>query len=355
MTEELEEDDGLGDLLDGYIKTADPADEADEQEEPDESPEETPGKGTTEEEPEDEPAEDAEEAEGGAEEESEEPEKEGEVDLASMVALKYKGKEYSWQDLMQDEELRTKVFTGANQQSHFQSLYEQKMAEADAYRRQLEEHQRAMERAQAEQQRYQQGQQPQQPVVPPELLAKAYKPQIEEMIKGGYLEEDLLEFYPNTAAGIMYLRENLLSRIGQLEAAIGEIVGTAERQSITQTKRQAIQMIERQFDALASRGDLFEPLSDPQVRAEFVQHLRETTNPPVQRLLDNPEILKNEWIAYNHEALMSSLESQRKKAESDAKRAAQYAGGDGVGNAKSSRPKKPKAPPPGTDEGWADL
>jgi uncharacterized membrane protein len=81
-------------------------------------------------------------------------------------------------------------------------------------------------------------------------------------------------------------------------------------------------------------------------------NIERTLNPEVDHLLASPHVLRELWIAANHQSL---LEAAEKAKQIDAQRSAsarQFAGG-GVGGAGGSI--SDGGPIPGEAEGWADL
>lgn len=303
-------------------------------------------------------AEEAKPVEGQGEQAEEKP---------AVQTFKYRNKEYTFDDLTKDPDLFTKVITGANQQSHYQELYEKQKAEAEEARRILEQRQLIEEqkRLQAEQEelarhRAAQAQQAQS-VITPDAVKGHYGAQVDMMIKEGWLEEDVKEFYPATAAGIMYMRDTLLTEIATLKQQVAGLIGYAQSQQHTaqtteyESQRQTVQQqINGIFDDISNEGGIFEPLKDKKIRSDFVTELQNTVNPEVKAILENPQILRNLWIAKNHETLMALANKEKVSPNVSPEDARRLVSGEGAANVQA-QPKNRDAVLPGDKEGWGDM
>ena len=159
-----ESDDGLDDLIDAELPPKEETpDEVKSEEQPptddNEAPEEKPEEKPEEAKPEEDPKESDDEDKPDDSKEEE-------------ITFKYKGEVYSLGDLEKDEKLRERVFTGANQQTHFQDLHnenKQKLEEQAKVIEQLRlaELQRQQAVAQAEEDK-------QTPKITPDYLKSAY-------------------------------------------------------------------------------------------------------------------------------------------------------------------------------------
>lgn len=284
------------------------------------------------------------------------PEGQGET---KPVTFKYRGKEYSFDDLQKDQDLFTKVITGANQQSHYQELYEKQRQEATAlqqqmqqfaYQQQLEAQQRAM----AQQQDTTGG-------ITPDVVKGHYNRQLDTMVKEGWIEEDIKELYPNVATGMLFLRDTLLNEVAALKRQVADLTGYSQGQYQEQvhrqqeiTKQQVRSVIENIFNNIAAEGGIFEPLKDKSVRTEFIHELQQTVNPEIQAIIEHPTILRDLWIAKNHATILQAakVQSDATKAVTEKKR--RMASAEAQGSASSGR-KGSNKPVPGTEEGWGDL
>lgn len=313
MDKEMDEGTDFSDLIDDIVD-----------EEPDESPVED---GEPEPEPE------AEEAE--AEESAGEPEPSDEEEAEEPVKFKYKGKEYSLEDLKADKKLREKFVTGANQQSHFQELYEEQRRKAEEAEKKITQIEQYMIQRQQQAQQAQQAQQrPQQPQITPHILKSAYERSMDEMSEGGWIEEDLKEMYPNTVSGILYLRDQLLSRIGVLEQAVGGLASHTQAKENSSVRESTWSRIHSNFDRVAAEGGMFEALADQQTRQDFLTYLEQTVNPEIQALVSEQgvEVIKALWAGKNRDAYFAAVKENRQadpKATERRSRARMAAGESG--------------------------
>ena len=354
MPEEMKlddlEDDGLGDLVEDF-QQADAA-----VVEP-ESPEQTA--------PESQQPE-GQQANAQAPEEAQEPEPEtepegqGEPEPEPEQTFKYRGKEYSFEDLRKDPDLFTKVITGANQQSHYQELYEKQKQEAEELTRRVQ--QEAYERQQqvlyeqrlaAQRQQQQQAQQ-QGGGFTPDILKGHYGRQLDGMVKEGWIEEDVKELYPNVATGMLYLRDTLLNEVAMLKQQVAGLMGYTQQQYSEATKSHVRNTINGIFNEIAAEGGIFEPLKDRQTRNEFIRELQSTVNPEIKAIIENPNILRNLWVARNHQTILKAAEQQRAAAQTVATQKRRLSAAEAPGT-KASPARPQKKPTPGEEEGWADL
>lgn len=352
--DEIVEDDGLDDLINAELPVKEdetPPDdkvESDEQKKADDeekpADEETPKADTVDA---DEPKKDDEQDdESKSKEEPEEP------------TFKYKGKEYKVSDLETDADLRAKVFTSAEQHTHFQALHEKTQATVAEQARQIEEL-RAAEVAR--QQAIQQAQEAEsRPVVKPETLTAAYKDSVESLVKDGWIEDDISTLYPNAVAGVVAMRDELMVRVSQLEEALGQVIGgqqVTEAKTVQQTVHGKLNSI---FDSLAEEGGIFAPLESPETRQKFLTKVSEELNPEIGQLVSDRNVLRKLWIAANPDALTAQIEAeyQRKLKEAQDQQTEanrRLATGEGGGSQVNGSVPTPDKVIPGQEEGWADL
>lgn len=275
--------------------------------------------------------------------------------------FKYRGKEYSFSDLQKDQDLFTKVITGANQQSHYQELYERQRQEAAAVQQQLQQlaYQRDMELRQMQQ--LQQRQEDPAATISPDVVKGHYNKQLDTMVKEGWIEEDVKELYPNVATGMLYLRDTLLNEVAMLKRQVAELQGYSASQyqeSVRSqqevTKQQVKAVIENIFNNIAAEGGIFEPLKDRSVRTEFIHELQQTVNPEIQAIIQHPTILRDLWVAKNHATILQAAAAQKASAQESTEKKRRLSSAEGAGSASAGK-KGGKKPVPGTEEGWGDL
>lgn len=358
MSEEQEgyvedSDDGLDDLIDAELgpKEEDLPDgeESDKQEEDQQEAPEA-----------DEDSAEGPAAEDEPEDEDKEPEEEGQSD---EVEFKYKGKKYTLDDLKKDEKLRAKIFTSAEQHSHFQSLY-------DDTRKRMEEQAKLIEELRnAEYQRQQQAveaarrrdEQDSTAKISPDYLTTVYKDSVKKMVDDGWIEEDISELYPNAVAGVMSMRDEFALRIEQLENAIGMIISEANQEHSVRSRQSLKQRFDSIFDQLASEGEIFEPLKSEETRNQFLTEVSQKINPALGPLLETPDALRQLWIAAHHDKLVEQArreyEQKLTAAEADkSKRNRQLAVGEGGGARPGTRvPQDPTEQQLIDEETWGSL
>jgi arsenate reductase-like glutaredoxin family protein len=265
--------------------------------------------------------------------------------------FKYKDKEYTYEDFLKDPDLRTKLITAANQQSHYQDLYGQQKTQFEALQNQINvlmQSQQAAMRPQTEQR-------PQpRPGLTPEQIGFAYKDATNEFVKQGWIDEDFAELYPSTVASMVFLRDLVLGRLGNTETAVETVLASRAGEIQQNQQMSRWDRMNQIFDGLASEGGIFEPLKNPQNREEFLTAVGQSLNPEVDLLLSDPSIMRRLWIAQNHEAMIAAAQAAQQRAAIDAEKKRRLAVGEGSGaRAGGGRP-TPLAVP-GTEEGWADL
>lgn len=295
----------------------------------------------------------------GSDDEAEKPADSPEDSEDEDPKFKYKGKEYTLDDLRKDKKLFAKVFTSAEQQTHFQELHNTEKQEVESLKAQVA----ALQQVEVQRQAAAQQPSPEEAAAAgpsPDQLRASYDPVTDEMIKDGWIEADMNELYPNAVAGVVSLRDEAFTRIAQIEAALGQIVQQQQGRQVVETQQTVFGKINGIFDNLSSQGGIFAPLESQETRQQFLTHLEKTLNPEVDTLLSDPSVLRDLWIGHNHQKLIEATEAKNaaKIAALEAKRvetATQMAVGEGGGVSPSSGP--PTAPKtfPGEEDTWGDL
>jgi hypothetical protein len=352
------EDDGLDDILEyeGLPKLDEDSDEETPDTEKQDSDldggkdvEEAPATTDTEE-PD---AADSEPKEGEDEEKAEDSEVDGKQDEEKPKTFKYKGKEYSQQDLLNDPDLFNKVVTAANQQTHYQDLHLESKTKIEQIERKLAEREAAEQEWQRQQ--AEAAAAAGAPVIKPEHVSAWTKDAIKGFVDDGWVEEDFAELYPNTMSSMAYLRDNMLGRLFRVEAALESYLQHAFQKERTETTRGTWGQLNSAIDSVANEGGVFAPLTDNETRMNFLRRLQETVNPEVEQLIQHPEIIRNLWIAENQEAFVQAASKQRAAAEAAAAAKRRNAAGEGGGVQRAPARQRPQVQEFGVDEGWADL
>jgi len=359
----VEPDDGMDDLLSDAGLPAEeitPDGDAESDTQPQGEEPEDPQADTTAEEPE---GEEAKPEPEGEEHQPSDEEGEKEEEPESEVTFKYKGKKYTLADLQENPELRAKVFTSAEQQTYFQKRHEetqQKLKEYEAKLARIEqiEQQRQQQEYERQQRAQQEKQQQEQPKLTPQQMMAHYESEVEQLVKDGWIDEDAKDLYPKAITGIVSLRDEMFTRLAQLESVVGSVLNETQTRAVRETH----QTVEGQFRSIlggiADEGGIFEPLKSIDNQDKFLNYVTEKLNPPVQALLSDPSVLRDIYIGLHHEKLVEMAAADHKKKLSGKKNEdnRRFATGEGGG----VKPGTQATPEPTEDEmsakeTWMDL
>jgi hypothetical protein len=264
-------------------------------------------------------------------------------------------------DLQSDEKLRERIFTGANQQTHYQDLHEQNRKRLEEQERIIEELRRSDAERKAERLAIQQQQAAEQNQISPDQLKATYGESAKSMVEAGFMEEDFNDLYPVAAAGVLSMRDEFGGRIAQLEAAVGRVLSNIQHTTASTAQQTVQQQIDGIFSNLSAEGGIFEPLKDQETQRQFLTKISKTLNPEVKSLIENPNVLRDLWIAENHQKLVESAEAriqsqlsaERAKKDEEARR---LAVGEGGGNRPGAQaPRDPSEAEVMAQETWGDL
>lgn len=229
--------------------------------------------------------------------------------------FKFRGKEYTAEDLRNDPKLLADLATGANQQANFQSKYEKEAEERRAAEKRLQEI-IELGLAQAREAQPASGQAPgsapTQPQITPEQVTQYFANAVKQRVEQGFLPAEFVEIYPDLASQFVWFG----ARVEEMERreAIRE---ERERGAAIDGERRAFHAyLESTTSAIANEHEFFSPLKDNETRAKFYQHLRKV-NPQADAL--TPEFMKEQWIALNGQAV---LEGQKATVAQEAAEAA---------------------------------
>jgi len=187
----------------------------------------------------------------------------------------------------------------------------------------------------------QQSQQPQRPPEPPmdprvqqaHLLAQM-APEIGNVVRQGFIEEDFAQLYPNVIAQMLAHRNALYDIVRRFDSFEQTHQGQT-RQAEATTHRTNL---DANLDSLAGKGELFAPLKNPTERQAFLEHLVQDVNPTVDRI--TPEWLARQWIAFKHETIVTAAQATAERDRLERETARRRAASDGKG----SRPTPVPAP-----------
>jgi hypothetical protein len=194
----------------------------------------------------------------------------------------------------------------------------------------------------------------------PEQLRASYDPVTEDMIKNGWLEQDMNDLYPVAVAGVVSMRDELFTRVAQLENTLAAMVNESQGQRAATVQQTVKGRIDGIFDELSSKGGVYAPLESKETRQNFLTHLEKTLNPEIDTLLSDPSVLGELWIGHNHQLLVEQTNAQHaaKLAELEAlkvENAQRLAVGEGGGVAPSAGSTPSTKVYPGEEDTWGDL
>lgn len=180
-----------------------------------------------------------------------------------------------------------------------------------------------------------QAQQPQAPQgrqgLMPEQIKALYQPAIKQAVESGYIEEELATAFPAFAANALMFRD----LVSDVREAVGHLIERTNNIERGSTERNVIGEIDGSIASLATQGEHFAPLADPNVRQQFFQYLVEL-NPQVGHMR-NPDFIARQWFAYNKDTyLANATAAQQANAQAQARRTQARRNAQGEGN--STRP-----------------
>lgn len=172
------------------------------------------------------------------------------------------GRQLTAQELEQ-EGLLDLAWTHHGQVHAYQKKHEESIARAKELEAELEKHRRPP------------APEPEPPRITPDQLLVAMKPEMEQLVKDGWIEEDFVELYPKAAArqaaDSRYMRSLLLTggkklneRLVALEQVIGKVTEVA---TVTERERLGQTLISR----IVAGGEHFKALEQPEERQAFAE------------------------------------------------------------------------------------
>jgi len=163
----------------------------------------------------------------------------------------------------------------------------------------------------------------------PEYLEK-FAPLVEELKKVGYYGEDgeLAEAFPRLATTMALIEFVGVPALAKLE----EVAKNTDRAREEAEMEAFFTKLNTTLDAVAERGQGFEPLNDPKNRERFYGHLRELNIDP-SRIFEE-DFLAGQWRAFNNDMFTAlerkASETQRKRKEGSLRRSRGASGGSGA-------------------------
>jgi hypothetical protein len=252
-----------------------------------------------------------------------EPEPEPEPVKVEPRVYKYRGKEYTADQLI-EQGLLEDALTSAEQMPHYQKKYET-----------LLEQQRAQVEPAAQPQQVQ----PQQPQVTPEQIMAHYTPVAEAVINEGWIEPEMMTVFPKFTTNMMYFRD----LIGKINYAVGVLAAREQQRDVAGTKDRVDSFIKSTCLDLASKAKAdpkakhYEPLGDDAVRDGFVEHLYKL-DPKVGDV--NEDYIKSQWLAYNSDALLEALSNINSQNQNEIESKRRMAVGESASSPRAASKKK---------------
>lgn len=226
---------------------------------------------------------------------------------------KYRGKEYTAEQLIA-QGLLEDALTSAEQMPHYQKKYET-----------LLEQQRATppEAAQAQPQAA--------PRITPEQVVSHYTPIAEQAVNEGWIEPEMVTVFPKFTTNMMYFRDVIL----QLQNMVGVLAGREQQRDLSGMKERVDNFIDNTCVSLAGKAKHFELLKDDAVRSGFREHLYKM-DPKVEAV--NEDFIKTQWLAYNSDALLEALRVTNTQTKTDQDNKRRMAQGESAASPRATTP-----------------
>lgn len=239
--------------------------------------------------------------------------------------LEIQGRNYTWDEINANPELRQAVLTRAMQTAHFQREVETARQQA------LMAQQQSAIAAQQMAQRANQPQQ-QQPAnggfpIPDQIKAE-YAVAVKRAVEMGHVEEEVAAAYPAFTANMM----RAYDRLEDARTAVGIIAERLNAMESGSTQQNVLREIDSNIANLSATGEHFAGLADPAHRGEFFNYLV-SINPQVG-LLRDPNFIASQYVAYKKDEVLASVAEARKAqavAAAAGQRKRQLAQGVGTG------------------------
>lgn len=228
------------------------------------------------------------------------------------------GKIYKKSDLQSDPNLFNLFVTRANQTGHYAGLYNS-----------------LLQNTRQPQQQPPPGAQSQPDLTRPQITARQlqdhYKPEMDRMVKEGWLDADLVELAPQSVASFMWLKDLVVDQ----RIALHQVLTMARAYGQNIQQDQIRTDLDGLIGGLKEQGPLYADLGDPKRVEAFREHVLGLGGGVVPiGVIRNPDFLKQQWIAFNSgnftQLVNQSLEADRARAAADAARR-RRAGGVGAG------------------------
>lgn len=148
----------------------------------------------------------------------------------------------------------------------------------------------------------------------PQEITNALMPVAEATVKAGWIEQELLDYFPVATTQFMLHRDLLYDVRAALQ-------GVLQREAARDARGYSDDVRTRfnsTLDSLADEDDVFKPLkSDPEARKAFTEYMV-ALNPPTETGLDR-EFIARQWFAHNNGPILEALRQARPGAPAPAR------------------------------------
>jgi hypothetical protein len=234
--------------------------------------------------------------------------------------FKFKGKEYTHEELLRDPRAVNALIQTYEQFPHLQSKYTQALETVRAIQEQQIRQAPQQGRSDVQQQAGPQ-------VTPAQLQAQMramYHDKAKQAAAEGFLEKDFVEDYPDLASHIM----RGLERISRGEAVIAQMMQQTAGERMSREQADYSGAFTRALDAVAERGDMYANLKDPAARDGFFNYMQQL-NPSAAQAID-PEFLSAQWIAFNRDVIVQAQQARNQQLSATRKSQRVAARGEGT-------------------------
>lgn len=148
-----------------------------------------------------------------------------------------------------------------------------------------------------------------------EMVRSWAAPKVQELVDGGFIEKEVAEFYPNTVANNVLLKEIAYAAAAKVDALDKYVRQASQGQEIERflSKHDGV------LDQVATSHATFADLQKSDVRDDFKQFIATKVNPPAEQAND-PEFLKGMFLAYKKDLFLAAPPNKTDVGASEVKK-----------------------------------
>lgn len=148
-----------------------------------------------------------------------------------------------------------------------------------------------------------------------EMVRSWAAPKVQELVNGGFIEKEVAEFYPDTMANMVLLKEIAYASAAKVDALDRYVRQASQGQEIERflSKHDGV------LDQVATSHATFADLQKSDVRDDFKQFIATKVNPPAEQAND-PEFLKGMFLAYKKDLFLAAPPSKTDAGASEARK-----------------------------------